>query len=317
MKKNPLKSAKARAPATVANVAVGFDILGFAVDSVFETVEIKWIYEPKVVVNPVEGYPYLPLDPNKNTASAGLVRLIKDCGLKFGFELTLGKNIPLGSGLGGSCASAVASIVAANELLDDILTKEEMFEYALIREEAASGSRHGDNVAPCLYGGLTLVRSCNPVDIIQIPYPKDMYCVFITPNIRIDTNISRSKLSNEVPLANVIRQTSDLAGFMAGCYTNDYALIRRSLRDSIIEPQRAAQVPGFYEAQEAALKAGALGCSFSGSGPTIFALARSEKSALEIQKAIKERFVIYSVCEFHSWISPIRSKGAEVIEVQT
>lgn len=305
------KSATAFAPATVANVAVGFDILGFALGGLGEiaTVE-KLIGNPQVIMNPIAGFPNIPTDPRLNTATAGLLRLIRDKNLSFGFRVTLTKKIPVGSGLGGSSASAVAAVVAANGLLPKKLSTAELLEYALVGEEVASGSRHGDNVAPCLEGGLVFVR-CHPQSqVVKIKVPSSLRCVIALPELSINTKEARGILQASVELPKVIAQTANLAGFILSCWHRDMALMRASLKDAMIEPQRAKLIPCFLPLQKAAMDGGALGCSISGAGPAIFALAENQKSALNIHRiwtalAEERKFAIQK-----SWISRITPKGA-------
>lgn len=303
--------ARAFAPATIANVAVGFDILGFAVSGLGEEAIVRKIGKsPQVILNPVEGYPDLPLNPEKNTATAGLLQLIKDRKLKFGFEVTLKKTIPVGSGLGGSALSSVAAVVAANALLAKKLKPEELLHYALIGEQIASGSLHADNVGPCLHGGLVLVRSHPQVRVTRIKTPASLRCVLILPDLRIDTKAAREILKPQVDLKKMIEQTSNLAGFLVGCLKSDFEMMKESLRDVVIEPQRSVLIPGFGKIQQAALAAGALGCSISGSGPAMFALAANPQKAVKIQKAMQAAAVQAGLQIRGSWVSPVSAKGA-------
>ncbi|MGZ3797887.1 MAG: homoserine kinase [Pseudobdellovibrionaceae bacterium] len=307
--------AQAFAPATVANVAVGFDILGFALKGLGEIATVRKIPSPgQVIVQPVEDFPLLPLDPLKNTCSAGLVQLLKDKKLPFGFEVSLKKSIPIGSGLGGSSMSACASIVAANALLKKKLNKAEILHYALIGEAVASGAVHGDNVGPCLEGGLVFVRQQPEISLVKVPVPHSLRCVLILPELSINTKEARSLLSPQVPLKTMVEQTANLAGFLIGCATRDFALIGASLRDVVVEPQRAQLIPGFSELQRAALQAGALGCSISGSGPAVFALARNQISAAKIRKALLEVSARKKWKLKGSWISPLAAPGAHLIK---
>jgi len=309
--------ATAFAPATVANVAVGFDILGFALEGIGETAIVeKVLGSTSVTIDPVEGYPQISTVATKNTATAGLVQLIKDKNLKFGFRVSLQKKIPVGSGLGGSSTSAVAALVAANALLPKKLTRQELLYYALIGEEVASGSRHGDNVAPCLQGGLLFVRGGKTWRTAKIKTPATLRCVVLLPAISINTKEARALLKPEIPLKAMIEQNSNLAGFILGCMSGDFELIGESMRDVVIEPQRAGKIPGFYAFQKAALASGALGCSISGSGPAIFAWAKSPALAKKIQRQWLQVAENEKISVVNSWISPIRKKGAHVIRVR-
>lgn len=312
-------SATAFAPATVSNVAVGFDILGFAVESIGDRATVSTTEEPSVTVAGVtgdehaRGYSEIPLDSSRNTAAVGLVRLREDLGLEYGFRLLLHKGIAVGSGMGGSAASAVAALVAANSLLERPLTKEALLEYALLGERAASGSAHPDNAAPCLFGGLTLVTSTSPFRRVQLPVPAQILTVLVHPHSRVDTREARQMLRAEVPLAAHVEQSASLAGFVAGCYTGDLELIRACFRDVLIEPQRAALIPAFGRVKAAAIEAGAIGAAISGSGPTVFAWATSAESAELVRGSMVRAFSEHGAAEADSWVSPVSVRGARLV----
>lgn len=305
------RSATAFAPATVANVAVGFDILGFALAGLGEYATVRLI-DKGVQMAPVEGYPGISLDPRLNTATAGLLELIRDRKLDHGFHVQLKKNIPVGSGLGGSSTSAVATIVAANALLRKKLKTEELLHYALIGEAVASGARHADNIAPCLLGGLVFVRSHPEIIFRKIQIPRSLRAVIILPELSIKTSDARRLLSETVPLGDVVKQTANLSGFLIGCMTGDMDLIGQSLVDEIIEPQRARLIPMFPRLQTVARESGALGCSISGSGPAIFALVRNQKDALRIQKKWSMEAEAMGLRLHGCWVSAIAQQGAVV-----
>jgi homoserine kinase len=308
-----LNTISAFAPATVANVAVGFDVLGFAVDTVGDIVTLKKTSDVgKIEIESIKGLEGLPFDPNKNTATVGLVKMMKDFALPFGLKVSIEKGIPLSSGMGGSAASSVAAVVAANAFLPTPLSKSELLSYALEGETAASGAIHADNVAPSLFGGLTLIRSTNPIDVISIPYPK-LFCVLIHPDIKVETKHSRSVLSPQVAMPKFVQQSAHLASFIAGCFQNDVELIKRSCKDFVIEEQRAHLIPGFHDVKNAALKANALACSISGSGPSIFALTAIEKDAEAIQQAMIDAFKKNGISKIDAWISPISNLGARIL----
>jgi len=306
--------ARAFAPATVGNVAVGFDILGFAVKEIGDIVSVKKISEPQnIKIEKITGASGIPTDPKKNTATVGLIRLAKDFNLPFGFSVSIEKGIPLSSGMGGSAASAVAAVVAANALLPKPLDETALFSYALDGESLASGSMHGDNLAPALLGGLVLVQSVKPFEFVQIPVPKNIICVLVHPHIEIETRTARKILKKDVSLKEHVHQSSLLAGFISGCFLNDKAVISRSLKDHLIEPQRSSLIPGFTEAQSAALNSGAFGCSISGAGPTVFAWTDSRSSGEKIADNMKRAFQKNGTEKVDSWISPIRTEGAALI----
>jgi len=314
-----VRSAAAFAPATVSNVAVGFDILGFAVEAAGDEVTLTLREDETVrVVEVVDTTGTLsdgaiPLDPAQNTATVGLLKLLEDLRPGFGFDVRVRKGIALGSGMGGSAASAVAALVAANSLLESPLPKESLLAYALAAERVACGASHPDNAAPSLYGGLTLIVSTDPLRCVRLPVPRGLLAVLVHPHVRVDTRDSRGVLLTHVPLADHVRQSGRLAGLVAGCFADDLELLRSCLDDVVIEPQRAALIPGFARVKSAALGAGALGASISGSGPSVFALVDSEGAAARVRGEMVEAFKSSGVVEVDSWVSPVNCEGARVI----
>jgi len=314
-----VRSATAFAPATVANVAVGFDILGFAIEPVGDTVTVSIADDSSVRIRQIlkglsEPLDAPPLDTDRNAATVGLIKLREDLGLEFGFEVVLRKGIALGSGMGGSAASAVGGLVAANSLLESPLPREALLKYALLGERAASGASHPDNIAPCLLGGMTLVISADPFRYVSLPVPEEILAVVIHPRIRVDTRNARSILKENVSLIDHVRQSAALGGFISGCFQGDIDLIRHSLNDFLIEPQRAPLVPGFADVKAAALEQGALGATISGSGPTLFALVTSEAEAARVRDAMEHGFRANGLADVDSWISPINRQGARIID---
>jgi homoserine kinase len=307
------QEATAFAPAGVGNVGVGFDILGHTLQGVGDRVTVRRIPRPAVEIAAIAGIDEaLPATAEHNTATAGLVALRRELELPWGFEVTIAKGIPLGSGMGGSAASAVAAVVAANALLPRPLSTEALFRYALIGETVASGSAHGDNLAPGLLGGLTLVRGTDPPDLVRIPVPPRLRCVLVRPHLRLDTRVARGVLAPEVPLRLHIQQSANLAGLLAGCMQDDLALIGRSLTDVLVEPRRAALVPGFPQVKHAALAAGALGCSISGAGPSVFAWCADDRAAAAVRAAMQQAFADAADLPSDAWISPVDGPGARV-----
>ncbi len=306
--------ATAFAPATVGNVAVGFDILGFALEVPGDRVTVERIDAPTVRIAEISGVATdLPEAADENTATVGLVQLLDDLELEFGFEVSIAKGIPLGSGMGGSAASAVGGIVAAEALVDEDLSVERQLEYALLGESVASGGVHGDNVTPCLCGGLTLTRSLEPVDIVEIPVPDGIGCTVVYPHRRIDTERARKAVPGKLPLEAFVAQSGNLAGFIAGCYTDDLALIRRSLADMLIEPHRAPLIPGFAAVCDAAEEAGAMGCSISGSGPSVFAWCSPPETTGEVAEAMRAAFAERGN-EPEVWTGKIAEEGARLVD---
>jgi homoserine kinase len=306
-------TATAFAPATVGNVAVGFDILGHAFGVIGDRVRADRVTEPGVRVRAVTGLAgALPLEAALNTAGKAVLSLVDSEAPPFGIELSIEKGIPLASGLGGSAASAVAAVVAANQLLERPLASIELLTHAIAGEAVASGSRHADNIAPALFGGLVLTVGIDSPRIKRIPVPPGVRCVLVHPHMFVSTQQARDVLARRVDLSDVVWQSAHLAGFIAGCYSNDLALIRESFEDVMIEPQRAKLIPGFARVKQAALAAGALGCSISGSGPSVFAWCEAE-AAGRVQEGMHGAFADEGL-ECDRWIAPVGGDGARVLE---
>lgn len=309
--------AAAFAPATVANVAVGFDVLGFALDGVGDRVSVTWIEGSASGRIDVEttgrDASEIPSDPRKNTAAVALKKLVELKGLSGELTVRVEKGVPLSAGLGGSAASAVGAVVAASALLETPLSSAELLDCALAGEEAASGSAHADNVAPSLFGGLQLVLPGSPPEVLGLPVPAALRAVVVYPNLRIETRDARRILKPQVALRDHVLQSARLAGFVAACHRGDLEMIGRTLVDGVIEPQRAALVPCFYDARKAALSRGALGFSFAGSGPAVFAWASSGDVARDIGRAVQGVFTAHGLSS-EVWISSVASRGAHVIE---
>ena len=305
--------AVAFAPASVGNVAVGFDVLGCSVPALGDTVTVRRITERRVRIEGIRGVTtQLPTDPAINTAGIAVSTLMQTLQPAYGFALTIEKGIPLGSGLGGSAASAVAAVVAANALLPESLDRLDLLKFAMKGEAMASGTVHVDNVAPSLYGGLILTVGIDDPIVTRIPVPGVIRCVLVHPHIELTTRTARRILEPTVKLSDVIWQQANLAGFLAGCFTGDLRLIRASLQDVVIEPQRKALIPGFDRAKDAALATGALGFSISGAGPTVFAWC-DEPSAEAVCRAIVEAFRSEGLAS-DRWIAPVDELGAQVLE---
>jgi homoserine kinase len=307
-----LTTATAFAPASVGNVAIGFDILGFSVDALGDRVTVSRRPQPGVGIRAIRGVAgELPKEPEKNTAGRALLAMQEALRPGFGFEMEIDKGIPLGSGLGGSAASAVGAVVAANALLDSPCTKLELLQFAMQGEAVASGSLHVDNISPSLFGGLVLTVGIDHPRVKQIPVPADVRAIILHPHMFLSTKEARAILRRTVEMSDFVWQTANLAGFISGCYTNDLDMIRASFEDVVIEPQRQALIPGFPEVRRASMDAGALGCSISGAGPTMFAWAVSERAPAVLQ-AMRGEFTKRSI-EVDEWIVAINSAGARVV----
>jgi homoserine kinase len=307
------ESATAFAPASVGNVAIGFDIMGFAVDALGDHVTVGRRVAPGVEIAAVRGIAgELPRSPGDNTAGRALLALAEALEPQCGFRVEIDKGIPLGSGLGGSAASAVAAVVAANALLPEPVSRLELLPFALAGEAVASGSRHADNTAASLFGGLVLTVGIDQPRIKQIPVPAGIRAVIVHPHMFLATAKARAILKRNVELSDFVWQTAHLAGFISGCYTDDLDMIRDSFEDVIIEPQRAALIPGFQEVRRAAMDAGALGCSISGAGPALFAWTL-EARAPAVLEAMRTEFTRRALSS-DGWVVELASTGARVIE---
>lgn len=306
------KQATAFAPASVGNVAVGFDILGFAVDALGDRVTARRGAGPGVAIQSITGVAgELPIVAAQNTAGRAAEAMLEALSPGFGIELEIEKGIPLGSGLGGSAASAVAAVVAVNALLDAPRDKIELLKYAMHGEAVASGSLHVDNIAPSLFGGLVLTVGIDHPRVKQIPIPAGMRAIVVHPHLYLATKEARAVLNRKVDLSDFVWQSANLAGFISGCYTSDLDMIRASFEDVIIEPQRQSLIPGFAEVRAAAMSASALGCSISGAGPTIFAWAL-ENDATRVRGSMQSAFAATGV-EADGWVLDIKSEGARIV----
>jgi homoserine kinase len=307
-----LDHATAFAPASVGNVAVGFDVLGHSVQAIGDRVTATRSPQPGVRITGISGVVQdLPLETERNTAGMAVLSLARALQLPFGIDLAIEKGIPLGSGLGGSAASAVAAVVAANALLETPLGNLELLKFAMQGEAVASGSVHVDNIAPSLFGGLVLTVGIDNPNVKQIPVPPSLRCVLAHPHMMLSTREARQILSKTVELSNLIWQSANLAGFLTGCFTGDISLIRASLEDVVIEPQRQVLIPGFKAVKQAAMTGGALGCSISGAGPTVFAWCE-EGDAVAIRDGMVAAFAAHGL-ETDAWISPLDPIGARIV----
>jgi homoserine kinase len=308
---SPPDQASAFAPASVGNVAVGFDVLGYSAAFAGDRVTATRTSARGVRIAAIRGVVTdLPLDVERNTAGMAVAAMAEALGLDFGFELTIDKGIPLGSGLGGSAASAVAAVVAANALLADPLDYLRLLKFAMRGEEVASGTAHIDNIAPSLYGGLVLSVGIDNPHIKQIPVPSIVRSVLVRPHRVLETRGARAMLGRTVTLSDVVWQQANLAGVVAGCFTSDLSLIAASLEDVLIEPQRKSLIPGFQAVKDAAMAHGALGCSISGAGPAMFAWVE-EGRAEEVRASMVETFRALGITS-DAWITRIEPVGARI-----
>ncbi|MEX0779502.1 MAG: homoserine kinase [Balneolales bacterium] len=300
------------APATVANVACGFDSLGFALHEPGDEVIVSLNDSPGINITKITGDDgRLPLDVASNTAGVSVTAMLDTLKIDQGINIEIHKQMPLGSGLGSSAASSVAAVVGANELLGKPLSLKELLPFAILGEEKACGSAHADNVAPALLGGFILIRSYSPLDVVPIPFPDQLYATVLHPHIELRTEDVRKIMRREIKLQSAIVQWSNLAGLIAGLMKSDYELISRSLNDIIFEPVRSLLIPGFDEVKKAAMSAGALGCSISGSGPSVFALCTSRETATQVGGAMQDALNKVKL-QSDLYISAINGQGAVV-----
>jgi len=309
-----MNSIRVFAPASVSNVGPGFDVMGFALEDPGDELVLTKKSDPGVTIKTITGDEgRLPTDPRYNTASVAAQKFLSSYKPEQGIELTIHKKMPFGSGLGSSAASAVAAVFGANALLGQPLTKPELIQYALEGEEIASGSKHADNVSPSMLGGFTLTRSYDPLDILQIPFPEDLWVSVIYPHLEINTKSARNLLPKEIPLKDAISQWGNVGSLVAGLIQGDYDLIGRSIVDKVAEPVRSQLIPGFDQTKTAALNAGAIGCSISGSGPSIFALARGSDNMHNIVRVMQKVYAKIGT-QTTVFTSAINPEGARILE---
>jgi homoserine kinase len=302
------------APGSVSNVGCGFDVLGFALDEPGDVVVAAAQDSSGVSITAIHGDDgRLSLDPRKNTASAAVLELLRRLETLRGISLTIHKGLPLASGIGSSGASAVAAVVAANEVLGRPAPMEILLECAMAGEQAGCGSIHPDNVTPSLYGGFILARSAQPPDIVRLPVPDGLACALLHPHMEVQTGAARKLIGDQVALKDATRQWANVGALVAALYTSDLALLSRSLVDHIAEPKRASLVPGLGEIKAAAITAGALGCSLSGSGPSIFALAATLEIAQAAGEEMQNAFKATSNIGSDLWVCPVGRQGARIV----
>ena len=304
------KFVKVHSPGTVANLVCGFDVLGLCLNEPNDLMEVKLLDQKKIIIHSADGYP-LPLDPAQNTAGAPLIEMIEEVEGNIGFEVTIHKRIKPGSGIGSSAASASGAVVAANYLLGNIFTKEDLVRFAMFGEKVATGVKHADNIAPGIYGGITLIRSIFPLDIVSIPAPQ-LYVTVVHPQIEVRTKDARQILRKEVLLKDAIKQWGNIAGLVAGLMKSDLDLIGRSLEDVIIEPVRSILIPGFDEVKKCCKEAGALGGGISGSGPSLFMLSRDEATALVVETVMKDIYNTIGL-DYHTHVTTINMEGVKIV----
>jgi len=314
MSRNSPDEVRVFAPATVANVACGYDVLGFAIEAPGDEVVVRRSEEPGLRITKITGDGgKLPMEVEKNTAGVAALDLLRHLGMsEVGIEMEIHKKMPFGSGLGSSAASAVAGVYAVNALIGSSLSKKQLLPFAMAGEASADGAWHCDNVGPSLLGGIIFIRDNEELDVSSLPLPGNLWVAVVHPDIEILTKVAREILPKEIPLAKVTQQVGNLGGLICGLLKEDYDLISRSIHDVIAEPERQKLIPEFYNAKRAALGAGALGFSISGAGPSVFALCKGEEAAHRAAAAVSEVFSAIPI-ENQTYVSRINPHGATIL----
>ena len=306
-----MNQVKIIAPATIANIVCGFDILGLALQTPYDEMTLSLSDEPGICIHHTDDF-NLPELPEKNVAGASLRALIDEYKKPVGFNLVVHKNIKPGSGLGSSAASSAGAVVAANHLLGNIFSKEDLVRFAMNGEKLSGGVKHADNVSPCIFGGITLIRSAFPLDVIPLNSP-DLFITIVHPQIEVRTSDSRQILRKTVQLKDAIRQWGNIGGLIAGFMKNDFELIGRSLEDVIVEPVRSILIPGFNEIKTKCKEAGALGGGISGSGPSVFMMCKEKNTAEKVECIMKEIYEKIGV-DYKTYVTRVGTSGVKVVE---
>jgi homoserine kinase len=309
-----LDSIKVFAPATVANVVCGFDILGFAVNEPGDEVVMRVTNKPSITISKITGDDgRLPLDPAKNTVSVSVQHYLESIDRSdIGLDIELHKKMPIGSGLGSSSASTVAGLFAVKTLLGDDTDVAKLLPFAMKGEEMACGHGHADNVAPALLGGFVLIRSYEPLDVIRLPHPPGLYCAIVFPDVDVPTREARQIIRNKILMKDAVTQWGNIAGLVSGLYTQDIDLIGRSMQDVLVEPVRSILIPDFYIMRELAMEAGAVSFGISGSGPSVFAFTRDEQTAQQITQTLQKHLAGIKI-NSNAYVSTINDAGPKVL----
>jgi len=308
------ESIKVFAPATVANVVCGFDVLGFAINAPGDEVIMRRTAKPGIRISKITGDDgRLPLDPKRNTVSASVQHYLHHIGQPdLGLDIELHKKMPIGSGLGSSSASTVAGLFAVNTLLNGLLSNRDLVPFAMKGEELACGYGHADNVAPALLGGFVLIRSYEPLDIIQLPFPEALYAAVVYPEVDVPTKDARQMIRSKVLLKDAVKQMGNVAGLVSGLFLKDYDLIGRSMQDVLIEPIRSILIPDFYKMREIAMQCGGISFGISGSGPSVFALCKTLETAEKVTAALQAQLKSSGIKSL-PFVSAVNSAGPIVI----
>jgi homoserine kinase len=305
---------KVFAPATVANVVCGFDVLGFAVNEPGDEVIMRMTNKPGITISKITGdNGRLPLDPYKNTVGVSVQHYLESIGRSdIGLDIELHKKMPIGSGLGSSSASTVAGLFAAKTLLGDETNAEKLLPFAMKGEEMACGHGHADNVAPALLGGFVLIRSYEPLDVVRLPHPKGLYCAIVFPDVDVPTREARQIIRTKIQMKDAVTQWGNIAGLVSGLFMNDLDLIGRSMKDILVEPVRSMLIPDFYKMRDMAMNMGAISFGISGSGPSVFAFTRDEETAKLITQKLQQHLTNISIGS-NTYVSAINDNGPKIL----
>jgi homoserine kinase len=305
------KTIRIKSPATIANLVCGFDILGLAVEEPYDLMTIERSEHPGIEIVHLDDY-HLSTVPAENVAGGALLAMLEDVTDAPGIKLTIDKKIKPGSGLGSSAASAAGAVMAASKIIQQKFTQEDLIRHAMYGEKVASGVKHADNITPCLMGGVTLIRSIKPLDVVPLNSP-DLHITIVHPQIEVKTSDARQILKKEVQLKQAIKQWGNIAGLVAGFEKGDYALIGRSLEDVIIEPVRSILIPGFDQVKLLSKEAGALGGGISGSGPSLFMLSKDDATAREVEQVMKDVYTNIGI-DFKTYVTKLNKEGIKIID---
>jgi homoserine kinase len=305
-----MKEITVHTPGTVANLVCGFDILGLALNEPYDIMQLTLLDEARVTIRHLDSF-MLPAEAEKNVAGVVLLSIMEKLNQPLGFEVVINKKIKPGSGIGSSAASAAGAAVAANQLLGNIFSTTELVQFAMNGEKLASGVKHADNIAPCILGGVSLIRCIHPLDIVSVPCP-DLFVTVVHPQIEVRTADARQILRQQILLKDAIKQWGNIAGLVTGLLKNDLDLISRSLEDVIIEPVRSILIPGFAELKRKCKDAGALGGGIAGSGPSVFMLSTGEKTARAVESVMQEVYNSIGI-EYYTYVTTINKKGVEIV----
>src|SRR5579872_3982946 len=308
------KGVKVFAPATVANVVCGFDVLGFAVNEPGDEVIMKMTDKPGITISKITGdNGRLPLDPKRNTVSVSVEHYLKYINrTDIGLDIELHKKMPIGSGLGSSSASTVAGLFAAKTLLGDNTDVLKLLPFAMKGEEMACGHGHADNVAPALFGGFVLIRSYEPLDVVKLPHPKELYCAIVFPDVNVPTREARQLLRDKIYMKDAVTQWGNIAGLVSGLFMNDIDLVGRSMKDILVEPVRSMLIPDSYKMRDMAMNLGAVSFGISGSGPSVFSFTRDEKTARQITQKLQKHLAGINI-DSNTYVSTINNEGPKII----